>query len=50
MLGRFVCIVYHGMVTPKFEGYFVNNYDIHEHNDRISEYFCQFLRICINQV
>ena len=35
LVGKFMYNVYHGMVSPIFEGFFVNNYDIHEQNTRI---------------
>ena len=38
LVGKFMYNVYHGMVPPVFEGFFVNNYGIHEHNRQISNY------------
>ena len=38
LLGKFVHNVYHGMVSPLFEGRFANIYDIHERNTRISKF------------
>ena len=38
LVGKFMYNVYHGMVPPLFEGFFVKNNDIHEHNTRISNH------------